>query len=451
MSSRIAKTILVLLLLLMFSPGAAQAADESARVYVVGVPAQTDRETASILFKGVLKLLLKASAGDRVVVYDAAAMKKIADCAIGDGNERARVMRLRTEIAFLKTFFDAAGASEDATRNQVRAPQFLDLIAPTVSAAGNGARVVMFAAPCYEDARDPAFVFRGELYPSDGFVLANSRSSVFGTADKRDRLRGAVVHWAYLADTFGSELLRVRVRRFWGLFLSRMGAALATFETSPDIALDRALAGADAAISDDPINEQDVVMEMRSVTLTVKPPSAETPPTPAPAPKPAPPEKPAPTRVATPTVEPKAPDRIVLALTWIAEDPKARYIDLDLHVRTGADKDLCFRTPLSDDGRSRYVRDVRTAAPTIDEGQWSAAWEVVELDPATNLDQTACWVNVFSGGSSAVTCVVRVAVGEKVRTARLSFPALPGNRGAEPERRESDPNWRAVDLAPLLK
>lgn len=441
------------------------------RLYVVGVPAQMDTVTAQEVLKATLKLLLSARPGARIIVIDAYGMRKISECSIAEGKPSARAGHLRDSIAALKEHFDKTSSVRAQEQNQVRTPQFLELVGSTLKPASGSTVVVMFSRPYYEDPRDEAFVFHGDKYPSDGYYLTDSRNSIYGTADRRNLLQGTVVHWSYLSETFPTGLARTHVRRFWKCYLDRLGSVLSTFERDPNVVLDRALAGVNDPVSKDTADEADTVLEMRSIAVGME---SSTPPTDAHTerasdqspggrlPDPAPigsggaeiqvpvSPKEAVERVAR--ALPTATGRVDIAVIWTTDNPDARRADVDLYVRPpDSTVELNFRETRTADGRSRHVRDVRSAPTLVDESLWSTTWEVVELDGATSVERATCWLNLYAGTNSAITGIVRVAVGEEVRVAHFSFPAGPGNRAADRQTRENSPNWRHIDLASLFR
>lgn len=435
------------------------------RHFVVGLPPHMDQTAAKDALQAARKLLLRAAPGDRVGFFDAYNMRKIAACEIANGSDRARALKLKSVFAALNEHIQNATADAGPVQNQVRAPQFFDFVGTSVRPAGGSVTLLVFSSHDYSDARDPAFVFGGLTYPGDGFVNAPSSRSIYGTADRKTLLQGTVVHWS-LSGSFASELVRTRVRRFWKVELEGMSAVLATFAASADEVVDRALAGASEPVTSELIDAHETELTMHSIVQVAHPSAREecisptkperagaaadgsaaqptTPPTTEPV---------SATQAVASAISalPTSIDSIDLAAVWTTQVAGARGADVDVYLRpAGSPVELCYRATSTPDGRCRYLRDIREAAPGIDDHRWVATWEVVQLDPATSLDESTCWLNLFKGTDSPISGIVRLAIDGKAATTSFSFPAGPGNHGGNAGTRETDPNWIRIDLTSL--
>lgn len=445
------------ILLFASAPAAAQ------RLYIVGVPSETDAEMGKRILAATLALVLKANDGDRIQVFDALNLQKVADLTIpsnaGSSNAKIRVVRLKEQIVDLKTYFNRAASVRSGKAMEIKVPQFLELAGATIKASSGDTTVLLCGSPYYLDARDAAFVFGQGYYPSDGHILATSKRSVFGTADKQNLLKGATVHFCHLDDIFETELERTAVRRFWKLYTDRLGAVLATFTPSTDVAVERCVSNVTDPVSQDELIPEDRVIEMRKTVISTNrqadsshAPSRETLRNESP---------PQPAEVGRTTqnlnvdrrvedilrsVPRPKPGSLVIAAAWVTEGD-ARTADVDLHVRAHRDsEEVNFVHRSSRD--ATYLRDIRAANNSLHDEDWGASWEAVEISGG-RIEDTTCWLDLYEGCGGKIEGVVRVVFEDRSADVPFSFPAIDGDHASNREKREGNPCWIEIGLNDL--
>lgn len=435
------------------------------RLYVVGVPSEMDAATGKSVLNATLDLVLRADEGSRIQVFDALNLQKVIDVTIptlpGKSNPKVRVVRLKKQIGALKNYFTRSSSVRSGKATHIKVPQFLELAGSALKSSSGDTTVLLFGSPYYSDARDVAFVFGGGFYPSDGHILSTSKRSVFGTSDKKDLLKGVTIHFCHLKDVFDTELERTAVSRFWKIYCDSLGAVLATFVTSTEVAVERALNNAKDAVSQDRLNPKDTVIEMRKTVVHRNPetvpvdtdredtPRGDTSPERSePIPRTA-------TRLVDRRVQtvlrsvPKPkPGSLVIAAVWVAEG-NAGKADVDLYVRPHPEAgELNFRHRSSAEGK--YLRDIRSARKSLNDETWGASWEAVEME-AVHLENATCWLNLYRGCGGKIEGVVRVVFDGRTADVPFTFPPIAGDEAAGHIKRAGNACWIEVALHELRR
>jgi len=468
---KITKIVLsVLSFLVLTCARGQQTTGPESRLFIVGVPHKIDTQSQSNILTPCLSLLLQGSKpADRILYMDAQNLQVIADATIPDGkqfasNPRARAVRLQSPIAALKRYSISAIADRADSNeiNRIRVPQFLEMVGSHFRGDPRKPTVLLLGRPFYEDERDSAFTFgTNGLCPSDGHILTNS-CSVFGTAHKLGILNGvSAIHWAYLDDgLFRDDHARSVIRRFWAIYVDRLGSTLTSWVSASEIAFDRAVRDVRDPVTEEKLDEHDRAIEMRRTDF-IRVYDQGPPAKPIPASTRSGDQTQAPTGVSvtnTPLdsaliqIPTPTNGEISVAAAWVVEgeggEQGGERPDVDLYFFSPGSPTLCFRRTTVDTsfGTMRYLRDSQAPQTSLDEKDKKAAWEAIVLPAGTPLDKCECYVNLFRGASRAVTGVVEVADGTKSVKIPFRFPESSGNRGADAETRPK-PYWEKIELS----
>jgi hypothetical protein len=409
-----------------------------------------DAQTGNDVLSAILDLVFGSAAGDRVQVFDALTLQRIADMTIPGGqasNAKARTMALKKEIAELRAFFSRTASVRSGKDRQIRTPQFLELAGSTLKTKSGDTTLILFGSAYYLDEKDPESTFGHGRYPSDGCVLASSQQSVFGTSNKQALLNGAVVHFCYLSEHFDCDQERTAIRRFWKIHCDGLGANLSTFVASTGLTVERALSGVTDPVTRDRVDPRDTTIEMRSVRATRvervevgdETAGGEQ-------------EEPIPRlptgadpriQVALDEIPRPAHGALTIAAVWVAEG-NAVAADVDLYVApTPSAAELCFSKRQTPEGT--YLRDIRSARSDLGDDRWIACWEVVEIVTA-RADDATCWLNLYRGPGGAISGVVRILFADRAVDRPFAFPAIAGDGAAGRHDRKNRPCWIEIDL-----
>ena len=424
--------------------------------------------------------------GARVVVWDGWRLMIVAEFNIPNlkfDSQQARAPKLIQPLATLGQWLRSAPLHDStipADLPALKAPELLELISRRSAPAHRS--ILLLGSPLYLSLTEPTFSMTDGRYPADAHLRTTLEESVYGLADKSNRLGLTTVHWSYFQENFWlTELHRSAVTRFWGMFVQGQNGSLATFGAD----LSSALANCTRTglppcgkFVPDPASEK---LEMRTAAprsiplwlrntrppappLSARPaasPQPETPPVRSQIEPPSTPEPPAPTPVAEPiptalavpapvvmtpppvsTPVPAAMNplpiqpvvgKVGIGIAWAAEG-----VDLDLYVQTApGTRDLYYRHTASKDGR--YFHDYRNRNQDLD-------YEYVELSQSIDLHQLKAWVNFYTGRASNVTGKVCVNHNGRTYVGDFALAAGRGNHGGDLNSRASSPYWVELDL-----
>jgi hypothetical protein len=215
--------------------------------------------------------LVDASPGDQIIVYDAlnlqpAAVLRVPENKIYEGNTRARLVRMQNDIASLRDFLSKERPHPPEMAAVIDFPRFLEIATAQLRRADEPLRVVVIASPFYANATEPAYNME-EAYPSDAHINADQHDSVYGTALKKNALNGVTVHYAYLRQCFVNSFHQERIMRFWSLFVQEnQHGILATFAPDPSLAFQRARDNIQEPVVQAEIDPNNTKIEMQRVT-----------------------------------------------------------------------------------------------------------------------------------------------------------------------------------------
>jgi hypothetical protein len=402
-------------------------AEVSTRTYIIGVSPKLPKADRDEVLKQIILFLLQGtSSGDNVHIYDALNLQPITLVAIPngtqyDGNPRARLQKIKAEIATLQKFFTHGPAPTTPEEGDIRAPQFLELVGSHLRQDSNKTTVVLIGSGLYRDSREPAFDISDGFYPSDGHITADQKGSIYGTADKREVLKGVTVHYSYLHENFTSDELRNRVARFWTLFVQQQEGILASFAADPGLVLDRSRQPVAQPFMQVAIDSSDQKLQMHRIKVRSDKFWIE---------NDAPPRETAP--------PPVTKGKLKVGIRWKAN------VDIDLYIRPrrGA-TELYYGRNRSADG----ILDKDFNSSPRD----SKGYETVEFFSDVDLNQVTAAVNFYSGESkNGITGEVRVNFDGEIYQGEFQIPAEHGNKGRETDQRFHSRYWQVLDLPKIV-
>jgi len=462
--------------------------------YVLGTSPFLARADSSACFSNLCEMILvTAHPGDEIDVYDALGMNLIASTAIPalpHDNAAARSRRLATPLATIKNWFWADRPHASEWDSAVDFPAFLGLAATQLrSSPRQPLRLIIVGSPFYVGPSEhvSAWAMSDGYVPSDGAIVAPVGETPFAIGP-RDSLSGINVSFCYLHERFAHEQNRLACSRLWALFCELQGAHLGTFAASPSLAFERAqtditqscvAAGLDEAdskvtlmrkviIERAPSPKQTNAVESSNQHATVAPtvnrPDGstrnQTPPQ-----RPTVPvagkisqasssqgENPAVLAGATSLLPVPAGARVGIGCVWISPgSDHPQKADLDLYVRTPEGEVLYYGHTNSRVGSGHYLRDVRSAAQTLEANDVPAACEYIELREMSDSDlrKLCCSINVFQGSGDKIHGLLQVVRGSQKASQSFDFETPIGNGGTDREKRPS-PFWQDFDVGALL-
>ena len=411
---------------LLFSLSPAPAMD-SPRTYVIGVSPNLVKSDRDEVLRQLLFLALeRASTGDTITVYDAFNLQPATRLTIPngkqyEGNARARAQKMKAEMGALKEFFTREVPHPANEAGELRAPQFLELLGSQLRLNSDEITVILIGSAFYRDAREPAFNISDGFYPSDGHIVADQKTSIYGTANKRDALKNVAVHYCYLHENFASDELRNRVGRFWTLFVSQQGGVLASFAADLPLTTERALKTTRQPFMQAAIDANDLKIQMHKIGMRTDRSWIENDTTP---------------KETTPP--PVTVGKLKVGIRWASD------VDIDLYVRPRAGAvELYYGRNRSSDGVHNKEFE---SSPTNSKG-----FETVECYSDVDLKNVEAAVNFYSGTSpGGVTGIIRVLFNDKLYESPFRIIASSGNRGDATSRRGGSDYWQTIDLLQIV-
>lgn len=414
------------------APSTTTANTESRRV-VIGLSPFLPESAKEEVYRSLVRVLLEElPLRSSWWVYDAYHLRTVAQAQIPAGSafasSKLRATQFRGAIQELRRFLVSTNFGSETTTpvlagdGALRLPQFLDFLAGAAPADASPPTVLLIGSPLYRDAKEPAFSMVNGYFPSDGHLRATRDRTVFGVADRQDRLPGAQVYWAWFGDPWVSEVHQERVRRFWSLFLSGQGARLGGFAGDLPTILQgarRPLAAETERGAHLALDPRATKVEMIRVEREVRTtdwilgdlPTAT--------------RREPPARLVGP---------VKIAIRWRGD------IDLDLYARSRPDSTtLCFEHPRNDEGT--YFKDHRSSP--------EREYEFVEFLQPVDLRQLEAAVNFYAGHRrGGVEGEVRVEFENRIYAGRFTIPATDGNQGRAGAGQEA--SWATLPILGIL-
>lgn len=416
--------ITCLLLIIMCAPS-------KGATYLVGISPNHNTADRDAVFKAILRFVLEGvSTADEVLIYDALNRRLLTTFAIPDEklfqqNPKARVLRLKTEIAALRTFLATENPHPAKMAGVIHTPEFLTLAGTQLRKTGQALNVILVGLPFYMSVEEPSFD-QNAAVPSDGHLITVG-ASPFSTVEIKHALDGVTVHYAYLHDSFVNQFHAQRLQRFYCLFVQEAGGLLATWSPEIGLAFERARQNIRQSCLAVQLDNNDTKVEMRTVTPRTIP--RWFPPTNAVA---------SATAGVTSYVAPNAlpSGTLGIGVMW-SED-----CDFDLWVSPapGA-KDLSFANPLSEYGK--YFKDYRNRNDQLD-------YEFTELKSPVDLRRVKAFVNLYDGTTTSPTGIVVVHYQGRTYQSTFQLKATSGNRAQDLANRSGSPHWVELDLLKII-
>ncbi|HAV62597.1 MAG TPA: hypothetical protein DCY13_09555 [Verrucomicrobiales bacterium] len=394
--------------------------------YVVGLSPFLEQPATDEVFRHLVHFLLEdMPLNSSLWIYDAYHLRTITQIEIPNVNAfqsgRTRANQFSGQIqslkAFLATRHEQPVVSSLDFAHAIRLPQFLQFVGDNLAATNLSVTTVLLGSPLYLDEKEPGFSMMDGYFPSDGHLLATREKSIYGLGDVVPALKEVIVHHGYFGDPWTSELHQQRVARFWGHFLRRQGAQLATFTgdlptTFNALRQPRATA---ATFGRDELDPAQGKVEMLRISRDVGVADWITR------------ELPADHRPPPPTT---LTGPLKIGIRWEGN------IDLDLYARPEPRGETLFFQH-QESAAGYYFKDHRSSP--------EREFEFIEFTRAVDLREVEASVNFYEGRTPAgPEGEIRVEFQGRIYTGRFALAAREGNQGRGGPRQ--DDHWRRIDL-----
>jgi hypothetical protein len=215
--------------------------------FVVGLP--KDYADKKGLETVVSAVFMGIRPGNTLNIFNATERQRLAQISLpkeeAQANPRLRLKLFGGQLAPVGAHLTAAATAAATTpRSNIDMPQFLRELGDTVLPAlpGKTAEVLLVGSARFHDPRELRFTMTGGFFPNDGHFKVDNTASPFGTANRRDTLKGVRVHLCITDTDWIDDTHRVRVQRFWSLYLEQLGGQLASFTNDLALCTQRLLA-----------------------------------------------------------------------------------------------------------------------------------------------------------------------------------------------------------------
>ena len=212
--------------------------------------------------------------GDALTLHDGLFPRELARVEIPDDPrfdaQRARTKGLARETATLARRIDGLGVGDSGEfRYRIAFPEFA--FAYANSRTGGESHMLVITSGMHNAPLEPDFSLRhrgGELVlPADSHIEAPLSESPYGTQGREDALRGVVAHFCLMTEDIPMTThQKDELRRFWSLYVTRLGGELATFTESLPGCFDRWRGKMRDGLPEEVLNISSDVIVMRNVT-----------------------------------------------------------------------------------------------------------------------------------------------------------------------------------------
>lgn len=444
MKNRIFKICMAMVLLVAFSNPSI--ADEYVFVLPKSVQNEDDKQ---MLLTAATNAFLAIPAGDNIRIMNGFDRKTYVKFVIPSGKAykypKVRKKQFKSQLLTLEKGVNSLLIDSDA-EPRVLLPQFLAHLSTEVFANDLGeddkVNVIIYGDALYHDQREPAFNMLNGFFPSDGHIRESQKRSIFGTLEKRNKLKNFYVHFVHSNqyDDWLSDLHKNRIERFWGLYLAAMGGQLVTFSPDLSATLDRFLvSGMNAQKQysyDQSANKVEMLKvwrEQRTRSTTQigvdesldRPPSClsddiqvnEIPP-----------------------VEDEA-SNVIVGIRWSTDDCLS--CDLDLYATVGSGKWLYYRN--KEENFGQYFKDFQSATNLH-------GLEFVQITDKVKFSDIKAMVNFYSGkAKKSAKGVIRVCFNGNTYEKNFEIEAASGNKGKDINEVSSGSKfWNVVNIPSVL-
>jgi hypothetical protein len=403
----------------------------TAKEFIFGMaPGIPDTSRASVVNLLVRFVTQDAKPNDSIVVVDAFNNQRITEMKIPAAstakNEAQRLDYLKSEFAALVRFL----RRKDQATHSVKIPQFLDYVTSNLRRGTEAFEIVILGNPLYQDAKEQQFSMGPNLVPSDAHLNVDREKSVYGLKDRRGRLLNARVHIGYWDVDWVSDLHRLRIHRFWSLFISGQGGTLATFDGDLQSAFANSLLPpsppADVFSLSEVITKLEMLEIRRAREAAVVTAIL------------APLELPAASEATAPLLE-KVPIPTIVGIKWDCKN-----CDLDLYAKASPKAEwLNFAQIETSEGR--YFKYAGDAAQPID------GVEYVEFNNTINPSDIVIAINFYEGKApGGPQGIVRISVGNRLYQKPFAIRAEQGNKGLDERSLLNSPYWAVIKASDVI-
>lgn len=423
------KYIFVTLFIIVFSTYTLAATN-----YVVVVakdyPVNMDKNKLSEQIAGVVFNSLKQ--GDSLLVVSDS-QNTIAEFKVPDedGYDAINVKRrlFYKSMESLKTAIQSLPQSD--TGGLLHTPQVLKFLSTQKFdvPSDRNVSVLLVGSPLYQDDKEPSFNMKDGVFPSDGHIRTSERHSIYGTDEKRGFLNGLSVHWlaANPESDYANDLYKLRIKRFWALFIKNQGGVLATFTNDVSTAFDRFSKAISTQTEGNDFDYTANKVEMLRVTRDALPVN----------------ETKEQARIAdfmsdsvvlSNTPPNKTIGKLKIGIRWPCKE-----CDIDLYAKTSAAGEYLYYGKASTD-EGTYFKDFQNSPDTIN------GLEYIEFTKEIDVSTVDAKINFYKGTTEKpVSGSVRAEFDGKVYEKPFTINATQGNSAG------SDPNyWTMINIKELL-
>lgn len=407
----------------------------NATLNVIGIDRNTLKNKEVI---NLDKILFSMKKGDRLFFYDLGENEKnqyelVTSIEIPEGegkpHKRSLLRNNRSKIKKIKDFIEKDMSSDNT--NYLFIPQFMDEISRHVKKEDENIRFLISGNVLYHDKRESGFSMLNEMYPSDAHLSASSDQTPYSTKEKSGFLNKAIINIVH-NDTWTSEVHRIRVERFWSLFIKSQGGSLVTFTPDFETAFMRLLSKKVAPLKEYNLDTSDREISMIKIRRGIIKNQVNTPdlsgvkwlddsaPITVKAPK-------------------KSTGELQVGIKW-----RCKSCDFDLHTKSKDErKYLFYGNKESSDG---YFNKDYLNSPTN-----ANSLEYVVIQKSVNIKDLDIKINLYSGSPNGENAgEVRAYFNGKVYSTPFKINASNGNNGKNRKNSSTGKHWTTIDPKKLF-
>ena len=255
------KNIVVMIIVAVVTACCAAGTDTGRVHYVVGTPAQVSESESRQITESVIRIVLSASPGDSVRVFDAYRQKPITEIQVPKSRtDRARLRIVSAKIARISAYFQGTDQDPGSHEPRIHLPNFMDTVSSVIDTGMPDVRVLLIGSMYFGDGTDVRFDFRAGTYPSGGHIFATSELSVYGTADKR-KLNNTRIDVLNL-DPIVDDRDRFYIQRFWKSYAQERGATMTSWQADARLAVEMIQRDLEQPFMDAEIDARDLRREI---------------------------------------------------------------------------------------------------------------------------------------------------------------------------------------------
>ena len=403
-------------------------------------PSSVDRE---VIGNNIVKfVLINLKRGDNLSVISNEGFKTLATFNVldkdGYDNKNVKRKKFSRRLMKLSKYIKNIPISNDTIAHSLLSePQLLKHLSihnfSELTEEQRNIHILLIGNALYKDMKEPNFNMREGWFPTDGHIRANEKQSIYGTSNKNGYLKGVSLHHLVTNkdDEWFSDLYKLRIKRFWSLFLKNQGGELSTFSTDADTAFNRFSNHSKGVeiFNFDHTSDKLEMLKTRRVSVPIQPLSsnniddlddAEF----------------MNDGIHISSIAPTAiKGKLKIGISWTCTA-----CDLDLYAKSnGASKYLYYSNVLTSEGK--YFKDFTTSPNTLN------GLEYIQFTRDFEMNNMDIRVNFYKGTlQGGVSGIVRAEYENKVYEKHFSISANSGNSG---DKNQPD-NWVIINLPELL-